>query len=84
MLPILKLPSRDTSALLATPVGISPSAVRAMTIRTFFTIISVLALAHGVGFMLIPEQVASGYGMATSASSVLTARLFGGALLAWG
>jgi hypothetical protein len=55
-----------------------------MTTKTFFTILAVLGLIHGIGFVLVPEQVASGYGMATSPSSVLTARLFGGALLAWG
>src|ERR1700682_3449198 len=55
-----------------------------MTIKTFFMILAVLAVVHGIGFVLIPEQVASAYGMATSASSRLTAQLFGGALLAWG
>jgi hypothetical protein len=52
-----------------------------MTIKTFFTIIAVLALVHGVGFILVPEQVAASYGMATSASTVLMARLFGAALV---
>jgi hypothetical protein len=55
-----------------------------MTIKTFFTIIAVLALVHGVGFVLVPEQVAAGYGMATSVSTVLMARLFGAALVALG
>ncbi|SHK34156.1 Tumour protein p53-inducible protein 11 [Bradyrhizobium lablabi] len=55
-----------------------------MTIKTFFTIIAVLALVHGVGFVLAPEQVATSYGMTTSPSSVLMARLFGAALLALG
>src|SRR6478609_632398 len=55
-----------------------------MTIKTFFTIIAVLALVHGVGFVLVTEQVAASYGMATSASTVLTARLFGAALLGLG
>lgn len=55
-----------------------------MTIKTFFTIISVLALVHGAGFVLVPEQVAASYGMATSASTVLMARLFGAALLGLG
>jgi hypothetical protein len=82
------LPNRYGSDLLATPIGISLSAVdqgvHAMTIKTFFTIIAVLALVHGIGFVLIPEQVAASYGMATSPSSVLTGRLFGAALLALG
>jgi hypothetical protein len=55
-----------------------------MTIKTFFTIIAVLALMHGVGFVLVPEQVAASYGMATSVSTVLMARLFGAALLGLG
>jgi hypothetical protein len=50
----------------------------------FFTIIAVLALVHGIGFVLLPEQVAASYGMATSASTVLMARLFGAALLGLG
>jgi hypothetical protein len=55
-----------------------------MTIKTFFAIIAVLALVHGLGFVLVPEQVAGSYGMATSASTVLMARLFGAALLGLG
>jgi hypothetical protein len=55
-----------------------------MTIKTFFTIIAVLALVHGIGFVLVPEQVAASYGMATSPSAVLLGRLFGAALLALG
>jgi hypothetical protein len=55
-----------------------------MTIRTFFMILAVLAVIHGVAFVLVPDQVAPAYGMATSASSRLTAQLFGAALLAWG
>jgi hypothetical protein len=52
-----------------------------MTVKTFFTIIAVLALVHGVGFVLIPEQVAASYGMASSAATLLMARLFGAALV---
>ena len=55
-----------------------------MTLKTFFAIIAVLALVHGVGFVLAPEQVAASYGMATSASTVLMARLFGAALVGLG
>ena len=55
-----------------------------MTIRTFFAIIAVLALGHGIGFVMVPEQVAASYGMATSVSTVLMARLFGAALLGLG
>ncbi len=55
-----------------------------MTIKTFFMIFAVLAVGHGIGFVLVPDQVASAYGLAISASSRLTAQLFGGALLFWG
>lgn len=52
-----------------------------MTAKTFFAIIAVLALVHGVGFVLVPEQVAASYGIATSAATLLMARLFGAALV---
>ncbi len=55
-----------------------------MTIKTFFTIIAILALVHGIGFVLVPEQVAASYGLATSPPTVLMGRLFGAALLALG
>jgi hypothetical protein len=55
-----------------------------MTMKTFFTILAVLALIHGIGFVLAPEQVMASYGLASSASSVLLGRLFGGALLSLG
>jgi hypothetical protein len=66
------------------PIGVSQSALKgvyAMTVKTFFAIIAVLALVHGVGFVLVPEQVAASYGMATSAATLLMARLFGAALV---
>ena len=52
-----------------------------MAVKTFFTIIAVLALVHGVGFVLVPEQVMASYGMASSAATLLMARLFGAALV---
>ena len=55
-----------------------------MTIKTFFMILAVLAAIHGIGFVLVPDPIASAYGVATSASTRLMAQLFGGALLAWG
>jgi vacuolar-type H+-ATPase subunit I/STV1 len=55
-----------------------------MTIKTFFTIIAVLALAHGAGFVMVPEQVSASYGMAISPATLLMARLFGAALLGLG
>jgi hypothetical protein len=54
-----------------------------MTIRVFLSIIAVLGVVHGIAFIVVPEQVAASYGLVASPSSVLTARLFGGALLAW-
>ena len=55
-----------------------------MTIETFFVIFAVLAVMHGIGFVIVPDQMASAYGLAVSASARLTAQLFGGALLFWG
>jgi hypothetical protein len=55
-----------------------------MTLKMFFTIIAILALVHGTGFVLVPERLAASYGMETSASTVLMARLFGAALLGLG
>ena len=55
-----------------------------MTIKTFFVIFAVLAVMHGIGFVIVPDQMASAYGLAVSASARLTAQLFGGALLFWG
>jgi hypothetical protein len=55
-----------------------------MRIKTFFMILAVLVVIHGIGFVIVPDQVASAYGLANSASTLLTAQLFGGALLAWG
>jgi hypothetical protein len=49
-----------------------------------FTNLAVLAVIQGIGFVMVPDEVASAYGLATSASTLLTAQLFGGALLAWG
>ena len=54
-----------------------------MTIKVFLSIIAVLGLVHGIAFIIVPEQIAASYGLVASASAVLTARLFGGALLAW-
>jgi hypothetical protein len=55
-----------------------------MTIKVFLSIIAILGVVHGIAFVVAPEQVAASYGMVSSPSSVLTARLFGGALIAWG
>src|ERR1700712_5171584 len=55
-----------------------------MTVKTFLAIVAVLALVHGISFVFVPETVAATYGMATSASSILMARLFGAALVGLG
>jgi len=55
-----------------------------MTIKVFLSIIAVLGVVHGIAFIFAPEQVAGAYGLTASPSSVLTARLFAGALIAWG
>ena len=55
-----------------------------MSVKTFFTILAVLAVVHGIGFVLAPEQTGAAYGLEASPSSLLTGRFFGGALLAWG
>ena len=49
-----------------------------MSVKTFFTILAVLAVVHGIGFVLAPEQTGSAYGLEASPSSLLTGRLFGG------
>jgi hypothetical protein len=55
-----------------------------MTIRLFLSIIGALGVVHGVAFIIAPDQVASVYGLQTSAAVALVSRLFGGALVAWG
>ena len=55
-----------------------------MTLKAFLSIISIVAVAHGIAFLVAPEQVAKLYGMASSPAVVLMARFFGGALVAWG
>ena len=55
-----------------------------MTIKTFFTILAVLAVIHGIAFVLAPDHLASVYGLEHSLAMALLSRLFGSALLAWG
>ncbi len=54
-----------------------------MTIRTFFTIISVIGIVFGVGFLLVPEQIGSIYGWKETPDIQLAGRFYGGTLLAW-
>src|SRR5437763_1765767 len=64
--------------------AVGKTGVHVMTMKTFFTVLAVLALIHGIGFVLAPEQVAASYGMTSSPSSILMDRLFGAALLGLG
>jgi hypothetical protein len=54
-----------------------------MTLKVFLSIVAFLGVAHGVTFLITPDQVAALYGMPTSAAVALMSRFFGGALLAW-
>jgi uncharacterized membrane protein len=53
-----------------------------MKLRSFLTITAVVGLVYAVGLLLMPAFVATMYGLGTSASEILLARLFGGTLLA--
>ena len=53
-----------------------------MKLRSFLTISAVAGLVYAVGLLLMPAFVATMYGLGTSASEILLARLFGGTLLA--
>lgn len=55
-----------------------------MTIKTYSTIISVIGIAFGIGFLLAPVQLTSIFGYKDSSPDfTLIVRFFGGALLAW-
>jgi hypothetical protein len=54
-----------------------------MTIKTYFTVISIIGMVFGVGFLLAPEQLGLFYGMKESPDMAFSQRLFGGSLLAW-
>jgi hypothetical protein len=55
-----------------------------MRISYLFIIGAVLALVFGLGFVLLPEQLLSIYGITTDPGGILTARLFGTALVGVG
>ena len=48
-----------------------------MKLRTFLTIVAVIALLYAIGLLLMPTFMATTYGMGTSASEILLARFFG-------
>jgi hypothetical protein len=55
-----------------------------MKIKTFFTILAVLSVLFGIGFVLAPGQVLANYGIEHSPALALVGRLFGGVLLTLG
>ena len=55
-----------------------------MKLRTFLTIVAVIALLYALGLILLPAFMATTYGMGTSASEILLARFFGVEMLVVG
>lgn len=55
-----------------------------MSVKTFLTILAILALLYGVGDLLVPAKMGAIYGFEASRSSELLARFLGVSLLAWG
>ncbi len=55
-----------------------------MKLRTFLTIVAVVALLYGLGLLLLPSFMATTYGFGTSPSEILLARFFGVAMLTLG
>jgi hypothetical protein len=55
-----------------------------MTLKMFLSIIAVLAVVHGLAFVIAPGTVDALYGLPESPAVALMSRFFGGALIAWG
>src|SRR6266481_9263237 len=55
--------------------------MRAMSLRSFFTILAVLSFLFGIGFVLAPAQVLANYGIETSPALAPVGRSFGGVLV---
>ena len=55
-----------------------------MTLKMFLSIIAVLAVVHGLAFVIAPGTVDALYGLPDSLPVALISRFFGGALIAWG
>jgi len=55
-----------------------------MTYKNFLTIASILAFLFGLGFVLMPGQLVSFYGVELNAAGILIAQLYGTALLGFG
>lgn len=54
-----------------------------MSSKTFLTIISLIGLAFGAAFVLVPNMLGELYGVQGSPATVMDARYFGSALVAW-
>jgi len=54
-----------------------------MKLSALMTINAIIAVAFGLGFVLVPGQVVSLYGISADAGLQYTGQLFGGALLAF-
>ena len=52
-----------------------------MSLVTFFTINTVLALSYGLGFVLIPSTLADVYGLDLGEAGIFVARVYGTLLL---
>jgi hypothetical protein len=52
-----------------------------MTVRSYLTILSVLTIIYGVGFLLFPGPTLAIYGSAQDPHALLMAQFFGAALL---
>ena len=52
-----------------------------MSYRNLLAIAAVIALAFGVGFVLVPAQVAAYYGLTLNPAGAFVAQLFGAALI---
>ncbi|MGD2158048.1 MAG: hypothetical protein PVG32_14325 [Anaerolineales bacterium] len=55
-----------------------------MTLKNWMSVKAVICVLFGLGFVFIPETVASLYGMSTNDSSILMARFFGQAFFLLG
>ncbi|MCI4677470.1 hypothetical protein K9U39_18395 [Rhodoblastus acidophilus] len=55
-----------------------------MSVKTFLAVISILAVAYGVAFILAPGTLGAIYGTANSPASEMMSRFFGVALLPLG
>ncbi len=55
-----------------------------MKLKTFFTVVAVVAVVFAIGLLFAPGLMDSAYGTSGTPGEVLTDRMFGSALLAFG